>query len=476
MTFGSRLSEAMDGPRPAVRRHRPAPRAARRLGADRQRLRAGEVRDDRRRGASPGSPPWSSRSRRSSSGTARAGIAVLEKVVEGCRELGALVLLDVKRGDIGSTVQAYADAYLDPASPLAVDAVTASPYLGFGSLDPLVDTALANDAGVFVLALTSNPEGPQVQHAVTPDGRTVAGARARRGRHPQRRTPSGMGSIGAVVGATIGRRRHRTRGPRRQRAAAGARHRRPGRHRRRRPPDLRRRPAATCCPAARGEILGPAGPDKLSAACATTPSLPRRSRSALRLPPAERVLRSSHASACWARITRSGTCRTDACPTTTRSCGPASLPFAFPPFDRIRHEHYRPAFDAGVAEQRAEIEAIAATTRRADVRRTPWRPLERSGRTLERVLQRLLEPRQLDGRPTRCGTSRTELAPRVAAHYDEIRLDPRLFARRRRRPRRTADAGLDRRAGPGRRALPPGLRPGRCGARPTTSRRPAARR
>jgi len=132
-----------------------------------------------------------------------AGIAVLEKVIEGCRDLGALVLLDVKRGDIGSTAQAYADAYLRPASPLAVDAITVSPYLGMGSLDPLVDTALANDRGVFVLALTSNPEGPQFQHATTPDGRTVAAtvldavATRNAGAEP-------MGSVGVVVGATIG--------------------------------------------------------------------------------------------------------------------------------------------------------------------------------------------------------------------------------------------------------------------------------
>jgi orotidine-5'-phosphate decarboxylase len=132
------------------------------------------------------------------------GIAVLERVVEACHGHGALVLLDVKRGDIGSTVQAYADAYLDPGSPLGVDAVTASPFLGIGSLDPLLDTALANDAGVFLLALTSNPEGPQVQHAVTSDGRTVAAhvleAVARRNAHVD-----GWGSIGAVVGATIDR-------------------------------------------------------------------------------------------------------------------------------------------------------------------------------------------------------------------------------------------------------------------------------
>jgi len=132
------------------------------------------------------------------------GIAVLERVIQGCRELGTLVLLDVKRGDIGSTVQAYADAYLDAGSPLAADAVTASPFLGVGSLDPLVETALANDAGVFVLALTSNPEGPQVQHAVTPGGRTVA-AEVLEAVAARNAGTDGFGSVGAVVGATIER-------------------------------------------------------------------------------------------------------------------------------------------------------------------------------------------------------------------------------------------------------------------------------
>lgn len=132
-----------------------------------------------------------------------AGVAVLEKVIAEARGHGAVVVLDVKRGDIGSTAQAYADAYLDRTSPLFADAITASPYLGFGSLDPMIDTALANDAGVFVLALTSNPEGAQVQHATGADGRTVAGAvleavaERNRGAEP-------MGSVGAVVGATIG--------------------------------------------------------------------------------------------------------------------------------------------------------------------------------------------------------------------------------------------------------------------------------
>jgi orotidine-5'-phosphate decarboxylase len=132
------------------------------------------------------------------------GIGVLEQVLQVCREAGALVLLDVKRGDIGSTAQAYADAYLDPRFPLAADAITASPFLGFGSLTPLLRTADNHGAGVFVLALTSNPEGPQVQHARLDGGATVAGtvlaelAAANAGADP-------MGSFGAVVGATIGR-------------------------------------------------------------------------------------------------------------------------------------------------------------------------------------------------------------------------------------------------------------------------------
>jgi orotidine-5'-phosphate decarboxylase len=130
------------------------------------------------------------------------GIAVLEEVVRTCRDAGALVVLDVKRGDIGSTAQGYADAYLDGSSPIAVDAITASPFLGFGSLAPMLETAAKHDAGVFVLALTSNPEGAEVQLATGADGRSVAASvldalrEANAGADP-------LGSFGAVVGATI---------------------------------------------------------------------------------------------------------------------------------------------------------------------------------------------------------------------------------------------------------------------------------
>ena len=202
MTFGSRLSEAMEGrgrlcagidPHPALLDAWGLTDSA--VGLERFALSAVEALAGTVAAIKPQSAFFERHGAK--------GVAVLEKVIEGCRERGALVVLDVKRGDIGSTAQAYADAYLDPTSPLAADAITVSPYLGVGSLDPIIDTALAHGAGVFVLALTSNPEGPQFQHATTADGRTVAGtvldAVAARNAGAD-----GLGSVGAVVGATIG--------------------------------------------------------------------------------------------------------------------------------------------------------------------------------------------------------------------------------------------------------------------------------
>jgi orotidine-5'-phosphate decarboxylase len=128
-----------------------------------------------------------------------AGFAVLEHTIAALREDDVLVLADAKRGDIGSTMAAYAQAWAGD-SPLAADAVTASPYLGFGSLRPLLDTALSHGRGVFVLAATSNPEGASVQRAQA-DGRTVAqsivdAAAALNG-------TGAAGSVGVVVGATL---------------------------------------------------------------------------------------------------------------------------------------------------------------------------------------------------------------------------------------------------------------------------------
>ncbi|HST67080.1 MAG TPA: orotidine-5'-phosphate decarboxylase [Mycobacteriales bacterium] len=141
------------------------------------------------------------------------GVAVLERTLAAIRAAGALSIVDVKRGDIGSTTAGYAAAYLDPASPLAADAMTASPYLGFGSLGPLLDTAYEHGGGVFVLALTSNPQGAAVQRATGPDGRTVAQAildqAAEANAAELARTGGTLGSVGVVVGATVGRHGHR---------------------------------------------------------------------------------------------------------------------------------------------------------------------------------------------------------------------------------------------------------------------------
>jgi len=129
------------------------------------------------------------------------GIAVLEQVLVTARDAGALVLLDVKRGDIGSTMAGYAAAYLNYGAPLAADAITLSPYLGVGALDPAFALASQTGRGVFVLALTSNPEGIDVQAAITATGITVAqsvvdAVTARNAdRHP-------IGDFGVVVGAT----------------------------------------------------------------------------------------------------------------------------------------------------------------------------------------------------------------------------------------------------------------------------------
>lgn len=136
------------------------------------------------------------------------GVAVLEEVVAAGRSAGTLVVVDAKRGDIGSTMGAYADAYLRDGAPLAGDALTVSPYLGFGSLRPAVEQAAATGRGLFVLALTSNPEGASVQHARAADGRSVAAQVAQEAaRLNAAELAAGggsLGSVGLVVGATIG--------------------------------------------------------------------------------------------------------------------------------------------------------------------------------------------------------------------------------------------------------------------------------
>lgn len=128
-----------------------------------------------------------------------AGIAVLERVVSDLRDSGALTILDVKRGDIGSTMTAYAEAYLADDSPLAVDAITVSPYLGFGSLQPAIDLAHETGRGIYVLARTSNPEGSEVQLAMGEENSVVQHIIDESARVNRR---SGQSAVGLVVGGT----------------------------------------------------------------------------------------------------------------------------------------------------------------------------------------------------------------------------------------------------------------------------------
>ena len=134
------------------------------------------------------------------------GVALLERALADLRQAGTLTVLDVKRGDIGTTVDAYGEAFVGKDAPAPADAITLSPYLGYGSLRPALDLAAQTGRGVFVLALTSNPEGAQVQHARLADGRSVAGAIAddAAADNADARSRGELGSGGLVVGATVG--------------------------------------------------------------------------------------------------------------------------------------------------------------------------------------------------------------------------------------------------------------------------------
>ncbi|MDD7937581.1 orotidine-5'-phosphate decarboxylase [Actinomycetospora lutea] len=144
-----------------------------------------------------------------------AGIGVLERALADAREAGVLTLADAKRGDIGSTMAAYAHAWLADDAPLAADAVTLSPYLGVGALAPALDLAVATGRGVFVLARTSNPEAAGVQSAqawVAGSGGAPRGMRevaqsvidALADHNAAHAGGPGEGTAGAVVGLTRG--------------------------------------------------------------------------------------------------------------------------------------------------------------------------------------------------------------------------------------------------------------------------------
>ncbi len=139
-----------------------------------------------------------------------AGVMALEQVIRKARQSGLIVICDAKRGDIGSTAEAYARGYLagaDPeAAPFAADALTVNPYLGADTLEPFVTTAVERGAGLYVLVRTSNPGAGTLQD-LKADGQPVYRHTAAVVTELAERTQgeSGWGVVGAVVGATYPR-------------------------------------------------------------------------------------------------------------------------------------------------------------------------------------------------------------------------------------------------------------------------------
>lgn len=125
-----------------------------------------------------------------------AGYAALEEILTAARAAGLFVIADAKRGDIGSTVEAYGEAWLSPGSTLEVDAMTAYAYQGLGSLGRVLELAEQHGKGVIVVTATSNPESVATQTAVRADGRTVAAGVVDE-------VATLPGTAGLVLGATI---------------------------------------------------------------------------------------------------------------------------------------------------------------------------------------------------------------------------------------------------------------------------------
>ena len=133
------------------------------------------------------------------------GIAALEDVLAAARAAGLIVIADAKRGDIGSTMDDYARAWLTPGSPLEADALTVSPFLGVGALDGTFAVAEKNGKGLFVLAATSNPEAEGLQRSTDSDGITVSAAVISEvsARNAESSAAGEWGSFGFVIGATV---------------------------------------------------------------------------------------------------------------------------------------------------------------------------------------------------------------------------------------------------------------------------------
>lgn len=128
------------------------------------------------------------------------GYQILERAITEARKAGVVVIADIKRSEIGSSMRGYADAWLGEGAPLQVDAITVTPYLGVGALEPAFERAEASGAGVFVLAATSNPEGAALQKKGNP---TLAATVVRDVKERGKASGSVIAPFGIVLGSTI---------------------------------------------------------------------------------------------------------------------------------------------------------------------------------------------------------------------------------------------------------------------------------
>jgi len=122
------------------------------------------------------------------------GIRTLGRLIGTARGAGLLVILDIKRGDVGSTNDAYAEAYLGKGAPLAADAITVHPYLGLGAMTSFVARAAESGSCLLVVTRSSNPEGRPMQAPVEQDLLHEIGALN------ARLAPGDVGPVGAVIG------------------------------------------------------------------------------------------------------------------------------------------------------------------------------------------------------------------------------------------------------------------------------------
>jgi orotidine-5'-phosphate decarboxylase len=131
------------------------------------------------------------------------GMRTLQRLVSEARSAGLLVILDAKRGDVGSTNDAYAEAYLGADAPLQADALTVHPYLGVGAMDSFITRAHESASCLLIVTRSSNPEGRAVQSASSPSGRSVEEQLlVDIGKVNAELAPGHIGPIGAVIGPT----------------------------------------------------------------------------------------------------------------------------------------------------------------------------------------------------------------------------------------------------------------------------------